>query len=296
MSSYKTVISIEGPTASGKTALSIDLAQELGTEIVSTDSRQCYKEMEIGTAVPSLEERAKVKHHMVHSHSIEQPLNPGSFSIEARKHINELLNDNEIVVLVGGSPLYAEALLFGLDELPQIDKTIVESTRKLTLEELQQKLKECDPHSYNTLDLMNRRRLERAVQVFEQTMKPFSHHINKPRKKPDFELRRFRIDWERDTLYNRINKRVDLMLDQGLEQEAHELWIKDNELVKTTVGYHEWFGFFEKRCSKDEAITAVKQHSRNFAKRQLTWYRKAREMEVLSNKDPLSQLLQRIKR
>ena len=296
MSSSKIIISIEGPTASGKTALSIDLAQKLGTEIVSTDSRQCYKEMEIGTAVPSLEERVKVKHHMIQSHSIAQPLNAGTFSIEAKNHIDKLFTKNEIVVLVGGSPLYAEALLFGLDELPHIDKAIVESTRELTLEELQQKLKDCDPHFYDTIDHMNRRRLERAVQVFEQTGKTFSHHINKPRKKPDFEIKRFRIDWERETLYYRINKRVDLMLDQGLEQEAHALWMKDNELVKATVGYYEWFDFFEKRCSKDEAIAAVKQHSRNFAKRQLTWYRKAREMEVLSNKDPLSQLLNRIKR
>ena len=296
MSSPKTIISIEGPTASGKTALSIELAQTLGTEIVSTDSRQCYKEMEIGTAVPSLEERGLVKHHMIHSHSIEKPLNAGTFSIEAKEHINELFKTNQVVVLVGGSPLYAEALLFGLDELPHIDKTIVESTRNRTLEELQQQLKVCDPQSYNTIDLMNRRRLERAIQVYEQTGKPISYYLNRPQKKLDFQIKRFRIDWEREELYNRINKRVDLMIDHGLEQEAQRLWAEDNELVKATVGYYEWFNYFEKQCSREEAIAAIKQHSRNFAKRQLTWYRKAREMEVLSNEDPFSQLLQRIKR
>ena len=296
MSSPKTIISIEGPTASGKTALSIELAQMLGTEIVSTDSRQCYKEMEIGTAVPSLEERGLVKHHMIHSHSIEQPLNAGTFSIEAKEHINELFKTNQVVVLVGGSPLYAEALLFGLDELPHIDKTIVESTRNRTLEELQQQLKVCDPQSYNTIDLMNRRRLERAIQVYEQTGKPISYYLNRPQKKLDFQIKRFRIDWEREELYDRINKRVDLMIDHGLEQEAQRLWAEDNELVKATVGYYEWFNYFEKQCSREEAIAAIKQHSRNFAKRQLTWYRKAREMEVLSNKDSFSQLLQRFKR
>jgi tRNA dimethylallyltransferase len=295
LSSPKTIISIEGPTASGKTALSIELAQMLGTEIVSTDSRQCYKEMEIGTAVPSLEERGLVKHHMIHSHSIEQPLNAGTFSIEAKEHINELFKTNQVVVLVGGSPLYAEALLFGLDELPHIDKTIVESTRNRTLEELQQQLKACDPQSSNTIDLMNRRRLERAIQVYEQTGKPISYYLNRPQKKLDFQIKRFRIDWEREELYNRINKRVDLMIDHGLEQEAQRLWAEDNELVKATVGYYEWFNYFEKQCSREEAIAAIKQHSRNFAKRQLTWYRKAREMEVLSNKDSFSQLLERIK-
>lgn len=295
MSNSKTVISIEGPTASGKTALSIELAQTLGTEIISTDSRQCYKELKIGTAVPSHEERALVRHYMIHSHSIEHPLNAGTFSIEAKEHINKIFNKSDVVVLVGGSPLYAEALLFGLDQLPHIDKTIVESTRKCSLGELQKMLKECDPHTYDTIDIMNRRRLERAIQVFEQTGKPISHYLNKPEKKVNFELKRFRIDWEREELYDRINKRVDLMIDQGLEQEAQMLWVKDNELVKATVGYYEWFNYFENQCSRDEAISAIKQHSRNFAKRQLTWYRKAREMEVLSTKNPLAQLLQRIK-
>ena len=251
--------------------------------------------MEIGTAVPSLEERGSIKHYMIHSHSIEQPLNAGTFSTEAKKHIDELFKKNEVVVLVGGSPLYAEALLFGLDELPHIDKTIVESTRNRTLKELQQKLKACDPQSYNTLDLMNRRRLERAIQVYEQTGNPISYYLNKPQQKVDFQIKRFRIDWERQELYNRINNRVDLMIDHGLEQEAQRLWAEDNELVKATVGYYEWFNYFEKQCSRDEVIAAIKQHSRNFAKRQLTWYRKAREMEVLSNKDPFSQLLERLK-
>jgi len=268
------IIHIGGPTASGKTSLAIELAILLGTEIVSSDSRQCYKEMSIGTAVPTKDEQSKVLHHFIHSHSIQSPLTAGSYASEAGHLVSSLLEKYGSAVIVGGSPLYGDALLYGLDDFPKVDESILEQLSKQSLEELSHQIKELDPISAEDIDHQNRRRLERALSICLQTGKPYSSFKNRKRSKPFENVFEIGIDWERDLLYDRINRRVDLMFQLGLLAEAQRLMpFKDLKPLQT-VGYSEMFEYFEGKYSLDEATEKIKQHSRNFAKRQLTWYNK----------------------
>lgn len=296
MSANKLIISIEGPTASGKTALAVDLAQHLDTEIVSSDSRQCYKEMTIGTAVPTLEERKGIVHHMIHSHSVSDKLTAASFATHAQRHIEALLRERNVAVLVGGSPLYAEAILYGLNDLPEIDEDIVTETRAMNLEALQQLLKTADPLTYSTIDLMNRRRLERAAQVYLQTGDKLSELLKRPKKTPDYPCLRLRIDLPRERLYQRIDQRVEEMYSAGLVEEAKSLWPNPSEIINATVGYYELFGAFEQRYTVDQAKALIQQHSRNFAKRQLTWYRKVETFVVLRESHAKQEALKEIRR
>ena len=275
------VIHIGGPTASGKTSLAIDLAVLLGTEILSSDSRQCYKEMRIGTAVPTDDDLSRVRHHFVKSHSIHRPLTAGSFSNEAREVILNLLNKKGVVIVVGGSPLYSDALLYGLDEFPKVDPVILNQLSALSLDELSDQIKTLDPISAEHIDHKNRRRLERALSVCLQTGKPFSSFKNNKAVKNFDNIFEIGIHWERDILYQRINKRVDLMIESGLVEEARKLLPYKNLKPLQTVGYRELFEHFEGNCSLDESIEKIKQHSRNFAKRQLTWYNKKSEFKWL---------------
>ena len=273
------VIHIGGPTASGKTSLAIDLAVLLGTEIISSDSRQCYKEMSIGTAVPTDDELSRVKHHFIKSHSILRPLTAGSFSKEAKEVILNLLNKKGAVIVVGGSPLYSDALLYGLDEFPKVDPVILNQLSVLSLEELSYQIKTLDPISAEKIDHKNRRRLERALSVCLQTGKPFSSYKNNNECNNFDNIFEIGIHWERDTLYQRINKRVDLMIESGLVEEAKKLIHYKNLKPLQTVGYRELFEYIEGNCSLDESINKIKQHSRNFSKRQLTWYNKKSEFK-----------------
>lgn len=273
------VIHIGGPTASGKTSLAIDLAVLLGTEIISSDSRQCYKEMSIGTAVPTDDELSRVKHHFIKSHSILRPLTAGSFSKEAKEVILNLLNKKGAVIVVGGSPLYSDALLYGLDEFPKVDPVILNQLSVLSLEELSYQIKTLDPISAEKIDHKNRRRLERALSVCLQTGKPFSSYKNNNVCNNFDNIFEIGIHWERDTLYQRINKRVDLMIESGLVEEAKKLIHYKNLKPLQTVGYRELFEYIEGNCSLDESINKIKQHSRNFSKRQLTWYNKKSEFK-----------------
>lgn len=268
------IIHIGGPTASGKTSLAIELALLLGTEIVSSDSRQCYKEMSIGTAVPTKDEQSKVSHHFIHSHSIHHPLTAGSYASKAVQLISSLLEKYGSAIIVGGSPLYGDALLYGLDDFPKVDVGILEQLSKQSLEELSHQIKELDPISAKHMDHQNRRRLERALSICLQTGKPYSSFKNQKRANPFKNIFEIGIDWERDLLYDRINRRVDLMFQLGLLAEAQRLMpFKDLKPLQT-VGYSEMFEYFEGKYSLDEATEKIKQHSRNFAKRQLTWYNK----------------------
>lgn len=296
MSANKLIISIEGPTASGKTALAVALAQHLDTEIISSDSRQCYKEMTIGTAVPTLEERKGIVHHMIHSHSVSDKLTAASFANNAHRHIEDVLRERNLVVLVGGSPLYAEAILYGLNDLPEIDEDIVTETRAMNLEALQQLLKTTDPLTYSTIDLLNRRRLERAAQVYLQTGDKLSELLKRPKKTPTYPSLRLRIDLPRERLYQRINQRVEEMYSAGLVEEAKSLWPSSSEIINATVGYYELFGAFEQHYTVDQAKALIQQHSRNFAKRQLTWYRKVEAFAVLSESHAKQEALKEIKR
>lgn len=293
--SDKLIISVEGPTASGKTQLGVSLAAEFNTAVVSSDSRQCYKEMCIGTAVPSIEERRDIVHYMIHSHSVNDALTAASFSAEAHKHIETILKKHNKVILVGGSPLYAESILYGLNDLPPIDPEIVNLTRAMSLEVLQQQLKAADPETYERIDQMNRRRLERALQVTLQTGEKFSALLNQPKQAPRYAVVRMRIEQPRTILYERINKRVDAMFQMGLVEEARSLFSHPSEIIQATVGYTELFESFKQRYDLSRAKELIKQHTRNFAKRQLTWYRKRNEMVSLSAEMPFEQALKIIK-
>lgn len=272
------------------------LAQHLDTDIVSSDSRQCYKEMTIGTAVPTLEERKGIVHHMIHSHSVSDKLTAASFANNAHRHIEDVLRERNLVVLVGGSPLYAEAILYGLNDLPEIDEDIVTETRAMNLEALQQLLKTTDPLTYSTIDLLNRRRLERAAQVYLQTGDKLSELLKRPKKTPTYPSLRLRIDLPRERLYQRINQRVEEMYSAGLVEEAKSLWPSSSEIINATVGYYELFGAFEQHYTVDQAKALIQQHSRNFAKRQLTWYRKVEAFAVLSESHAKQEALKEIKR
>lgn len=289
------IIHIGGPTASGKTSLAIELALLLGTEIVSSDSRQCYKEMSIGTAVPTKDEQSKVLHHFIHSHSIQSPLTAGSYASEAGHLVSSLLEKYGSAVIVGGSPLYGDALLYGLDNFPKVDESILEQLSKQSLEELSHQIKELDPISAENIDHHNRRRLERALSICLQTGKPYSSFKNRKRSKPFENVFEIGLHWERNLLYDRINSRVDLMFQLGLLAEVQSLTPFKELKPLQTVGYSELFEYFEGKCSLDEATEKIKQHSRNFAKRQLTWYNKKPEFRWfnpsrLSAKKVLDQL------
>ncbi len=289
------IIHIGGPTASGKTSLAIEVALLLGTEVVSSDSRQCYKEMSIGTAVPTKSEQSKVFHHFIHSHSIHSPLTAGSYASEAGHLVSSLLEKYGSAVIVGGSPLYGDALLYGLDDFPKVDESILDQLSKQSLEELSHQIKELDPISAKDIDHQNRRRLERALSIYFQTGKPYSSFKNRKRPKPFENIFEIGIHWERNLLYDRINSRVDLMFQLGLLAEVQSLIpFKDLKPLQT-VGYSELFEYLEGKCSLDEATEKIKQHSRNFAKRQLTWYNKKPEFRWfnpggLNAKEVLDQL------
>ena len=289
------IIHIGGPTASGKTSLAIELALLLGTEVISSDSRQCYKEMSIGTAVPTKAEQSKVFHYFIHSHSIQSPLTAGSYASEAGHLVSSLLEKYGSAVIVGGSPLYGDALLYGLDDFPKVDESILDQLSKQSLEELSHQIKELDPISAEDIDHQNRRRLERALSICLQTGKPYSSFKNRKRPKPFENIFEIGIHWERNLLYDRINSRVDLMFELGLLAEVQSLIpFKDLKPLQT-VGYSELFEYLEGKCSLDEATEKIKQHSRNFAKRQLTWYNKKPEFRWfnpggLSAKEVLDQL------
>ncbi len=252
--------------------------------------------MTIGTAVPTLEERKGIVHHMIHSHSVSDKLTAASFANNAHRHIEDVLRERNVVVLVGGSPLYAEAILYGLNDLPEIDEDIVTETRVMNLEALQQLLKTTDPLTYSTIDLMNRRRLERAAQVYLQTGDKLSELLKRPKKTPTYPSLRLRIDLPRERLYQRINQRVEEMYSAGLVEEAKSLWPSSSEIINATVGYYELFGAFEQRYTVDQAKALIQQHSRNFAKRQLTWYRKVEAFAVLSESHAKQEALKEIKR
>lgn len=272
--SEKRIIVVQGPTASGKTALAIALAQHFQTEIISFDSRQFYKELAIGVARPSAAELAAVKQHLIASHSILEPLNATSFVAQARPILDQLLDTKGTVILVGGSALFADALILGLDPLPH-DPSVQSKWQvvyeKEGLAALQVALAQKDPDFYREIDTMNPTRLMRALEINELTGQSNAALRKGPRKDPPHVARVF-IDWPRAQIYERINARVEIMLAEGLEQEARQFFPKHTYLqALQTVGYREFFAHFEGAMSRDEAIEKIKQHTRNYAKRQLTW-------------------------
>jgi tRNA dimethylallyltransferase len=275
--SQPTLIIVGGPTASGKTALAIEIAKHFDTEIISADSRQCFREMNIGTAKPSEEERAQIKHHFIDELSVTDDVNAGVFCDYAHQKITALSQTKSHIVVTGGTGLYIKALLEGLDDLPPIPEDF-RSALKLEyltkgLAFFTEELKQKDPDHYAKVDLNNPSRVIRAIELIRFTGQPYSSLINKKeliKKYPSINLC---IDLPRETLYERINLRVDKMIENGLVREVESLIPFRNHSSLNTVGYSELFDFFDGNSTLEEALELIKQHSRNYAKRQLTWFK-----------------------
>ena len=269
---------VAGPTASGKTAVAIALAKHFGCEILSCDSRQFYKEMNIGTAVPTSEELSQAPHHFIQHLSVQDSYSVGHYKRDALKLLPQLYKQNEWVILVGGSGMYADALMLGIDEFPEVDPAIRPQLTSIYeqegIEVLQDLLKQHDLNHYQRVDRMNPHRLIRALEITLSCGKPYSSFIGN-KKAPDFfTSKTLVIDWEREALYQRINERVDQMIAMGLEEEAHELFPQKALNALQTVGYREWFAHFEGKWDRETAIEEIKKNSRRYAKRQVTWFRK----------------------
>lgn len=277
--SDKYLIVIAGPTASGKTATAIEVARHFDTEIVSADSRQFYREMSIGTAAPTPEELAQVSHHLIHNKSIFDSYNVADYEKEALSHLNEIFKSKKYAVLTGGSGLFIDAVCNGIDAIPDIDPAIrTEIETKLKehgITSLQEELKQVDPEYFSIVDKDNPRRLQRAIEVYRQTGRTFTSYRTGNKAVRDFKVIKTALLWERQELCRRIDIRVDKMMEEGLLAEAAKLYeINPKPQSLNTVGYVELFDFFAGRCTLDEAVNAIKIHTRQYAKRQMTWLRK----------------------
>jgi len=276
MSKY--LISVVGPTAIGKTALSIKLAQHFKTEILSADSRQFYKEMSIGTAAPALDELSAAKHHFIHHKSIQEDYNVGSFENDALQTLKELFKSHNMIIMVGGSGLYLDAITKGLDDFPEVESGIRnqlnDDLKTKGIKYLQEKLKSLDQKSYDTIAIDNPHRIIRALEICMGTGKPYSSFLNKAKINRPFKTLTVGLTADRDIIYNRINQRVDMMMQEGLLEEAKKLYSYKSLNALNTVGYKELFNYFDGLWTLDFAISEIKKNSRRFAKRQLTWFRK----------------------
>lgn len=274
----KQLIAVVGPTAIGKTALSIKIANYFQTEIISADSRQFYKEMCIGTAVPEAEELAAAPHHCIQHISIDNTYSVGHFEREALQRLDHLFESHQRVVLVGGSGMYVDAVINGLDIFPEVLPGTREKLQLLFesegIQALQSLLKVEDPVYYEQVDLSNQQRIMRALEVCLSAKLPFSSFRNQPKAKRPFDTLKIGLKAERSIMYDRINRRVDLMIESGLVEEARNLLSRKHTNALQTVGYRELFEHFEGKVSLEKAIENIKTNTRRFAKRQLTWYRK----------------------
>lgn len=273
----KELIVIGGPTAVGKTALSIALAKEWNTVVVSADSRQFYKEMKIGTAKPSSEEMQNVPHFFIDSHSITDEINSARFAEDAACLLRDLFTQHNRIILTGGSGMFIDALCYGLDNIPhskeiqeQLNKEYIENGIQSLLNELEKK----DPEYYQQIDKNNPVRIIRALEVIRITGLPYSSFRKGTKKEHPFSIHYFVIDAPRELLYDRINLRVDKMVENGLEQEAKSLLPYRDLKPLATVGYTEWFNYFDRKTDKATCIALIKQNSRRYAKRQITWFKR----------------------
>jgi tRNA dimethylallyltransferase len=280
----KKLIIIQGPTASGKTALSIALGNHFNTEIISGDSRQFYQEMIIGTARPSINELKTVKHHFISSHSVLDEFNTSDFSLKAREICASLFETKDQVILVGGSGMYIDALTFGLDEITA-DESIRQALNQIYenqgLDILVNELHEKDPEFCLSADLKNPVRVIRALEVIRKTNQPYSSQRKGFKNDLPYDIVRFSIAWKREDLYDRINLRVDEMITNGLVEEVIGLQEFQSLSPLKTLGYSEIFDVINNKCSLETAIEKIKQHSRNYAKRQMTWLRRYSDVNYL---------------
>jgi tRNA dimethylallyltransferase len=278
------LITIIGPTAIGKTALSISLAQHFGCDIISCDSRQFFKEMKIGTAVPTDDELKAAPHHFIQHKSIFESYSVGDFEREALLKLDELFKKNNFQIMVGGSGLYVDAILKGFDDFPDINPAVREEIKTdyefKGLDFLQQRLKELDPFyfekisSENPQTLQNPQRMMRFVEVCMGTGKPYSSFLNQKKNKRNFTPIVIGLEADREIMYERINRRVDLMMQDGLMEEAQNVYPNKQLNALQTVGYRELFDYFDEKISLDFAVEEIKKNTRRFAKRQLTWFKR----------------------
>lgn len=296
----KKLISIVGTTGIGKTKLAIEIAKHFSTEIISCDSRQLFREMNIGTATPSKDELAQVPHHFIGNLSVENYYSIGQFEKDAIKKIEELFLTHDVVVLVGGSMMYEKAVLEGLNDLPEAN---AENQQKLEnilekdgIESLQKILLELDAEYFKIVDTENPRRLFRAIDIIWQTEKSYTENIQDQVKKRNFETIRIGISAPREIIYDRINQRVDAMLENGLLEEAKSLIPFKTNLALQTVGYAELFKYFEGIWTLDFALEEIKKNSRRFAKRQLTWYRKEENINWVNFENSVEESLSLLKK
>ena len=279
----KTLIVIAGPTASGKTACAIRMAQRIDTVILSADSRQFYKEMRIGTAAPTEEELRQAKHYFVHHISIEDKYDVADYERDALCLLDELFKTHDNVILTGGSGLFIDAVCKGIDAMPDVQPEIRKKIKNLLAEgglsALQDEVQRLDPEYFSVVDKQNPRRLQRALEVCYQTGKPFSSFRSGNVAKREFAIKKYALLWDREQLIDRIDRRVDLMMDQGLLEEAKSLYPKRHLNALNTVGYKELFTYLDGQFSLAEAIEQIKIHTRQYAKRQMTWLRRDGEYE-----------------
>ncbi|SFF76175.1 tRNA (adenosine(37)-N6)-dimethylallyltransferase MiaA [Sunxiuqinia elliptica] len=274
----KALIVVQGPTGIGKSHLSIQLAKHFNTEIISSDSRQLFKELSIGTAVPSPDELSQVPHHLIHSHSIHDDYNASRFETEALELIEQLFSSRNQLIMAGGSMLYVDAVCKGIDFQPDVDPVIRESLvndwQEKGIEHLRLKLKQLDETYYQQVDLKNPKRLIRALEVCLMTGKPYSSFRKETIKERPFKIIKIGLNMDREALYDRINQRVDQMIAEGLEDEARKIYPFRHLNSLNTVGYKELFAHFDGAISLEKAIELIKRNTRRYARKQLTWLRK----------------------
>jgi tRNA dimethylallyltransferase len=285
----KTLIVIAGATGSGKTDLSISIALHYRAPIISTDSRQFYRGIPIGTAQPDAEQLQAVEHHFIASHDLTQDFNCGAYEQEALKRLDELFAQHDFVVAVGGSGLYIKALCEGMDDLPDAEPELRASLQQQLQTEgvdaMAERLRELDPAYYEVVDRKNPARVLRALEVCISTGLPYSSMRTGEKQPRPFNIVKIATDMERALLYERIDRRVDIMIEQGLEQEARAVYHLRDKNSLQTVGYREMFDYFDGKTSLDEAIDLIKRNSRRYAKRQLTWFRRDAEFAWFSPKE-----------
>jgi tRNA dimethylallyltransferase len=273
---------ILGPTGVGKTDISIDLAGYLGAEIISSDSRQFYKEMTIGTDAPSEDQLKKIKHHFVKFLYVKEYYSANLFERDVMDLLPELFRKNNIVLMSGGSGMYIDAVCNGIDDIPDVDPVIrqkyIRIYKEEGLESLRVSLKLLDPEHYKNVDLKNYKRIIRALEICETTGRPYSAFLKNEKRKRDFRIIKIGLKRPREELYKRIDLRVDKMIGQGLENEARDLYQMKNLNALNTPGYKEFFEYFEKKLTRDKAIELIKRNSRRYAKRQITWWAKDKEI------------------
>ena len=285
----KYLIVILGPTGVGKTKVAVEVAKKLNTEIISCDSRQIYKELKIGTAVPSEKELAEIKHHFIQTKSIHDYYNASMFEFEVLELLDKLFIKCDHVLMAGGSGLYINTVCDGIDDLPAVDpdlrKELIEKYDNEGIEGLRKQLKLLDPEYYAIVDLKNHKRILKAIEVSLATGKPYSSFLKHRKKERPFSILKIGLSIEREELYSRINKRVDKMVEEGLLDEAKK-YHKDKHLNSlNTVGYKELFDYLDNNTTLDKAIELIKRNSRNYARKQLTWFRKDKDIKWFNPED-----------